>query len=184
VREELFMAGTGGQGALLAGQVLTQAVLEKGLNVSWYPIYSPEVRGGTTSCAMVITDGHVGSPISGRPTTVILMDARSVQQHIERTAAGGVALVNASLAHEMPPVSDVRIVEVTGTDIAIGLGNERTTNMVMLGAYIGLRPVVTIEELARALEAVLPERHRRFLDLNIRGLQAGLETCQEATDDT
>ncbi len=181
MREELFMAGTGGQGVLLAGQVLAQAVMEKDLNVSWFPIYSPEVRGGTTTCTLVITDGLLGSPITGHPTTMLLMDGRAVDQHLARIAPQGLAVVNMTLAPRLPSLPDVKIVTIPATDIAITLGSERTANMVMLGAYVALHPVVEIDELAAALDVLLPERHRKYLQLNVRALQAGADAAQQAT---
>jgi 2-oxoglutarate ferredoxin oxidoreductase subunit gamma len=179
MRKEVFMAGTGGQGVLLIGQLLTQAALEDGLEVSWFPIYSPEVRGGTSNCTVVVADGAVGSPVSGSPASMLLMDQLSVDTHVERVKPGGLVVVNSTLVESVGR-DDVELVAVPATQSAAELGNERVTNMIMLGAYVGCTEVVSWAALEAALKVVLPERHHKFLPLNIQSLQLGAKMAAEA----
>jgi 2-oxoglutarate ferredoxin oxidoreductase subunit gamma len=173
MRNEVFMAGTGGQGVLLIGQLLTHAASEDGLQVSYFPIYSPEVRGGTTTCTVVSSDGAVGSPISGRPACMVLMDQPSVDTNLARLREGGLVVINANLVRSLPR-DDIRVLRVPATDKALEIGNERIANMVMLGAYVAATGAVSVEALERALKTVLPERHHRFLPLNMEALRAGM----------
>ena len=174
MRSEVFMAGTGGQGVLLIGQLLTQAASEMGLQVSYFPIYSPEVRGGSTTCTVVVSDGVVGSPISGRPASMLLMDQFSVNANVARLRDGGLAVVNATLVREIPR-ENLRLLWIPATDQAVAIGNDRIANMVMLGAYVGATGVVSMAAVEHALKTVLPERHHKYLPLNTQALRAGAE---------
>jgi 2-oxoglutarate ferredoxin oxidoreductase subunit gamma len=177
MRSEVFMAGTGGQGVLLIGQLLMQAANEQGLQVSYFPIYSPEVRGGSTTCTVVASDGVVGSPISGRPASMLLMDQLSVDGNLARVKDGGLVVLNATLVRQVPR-EDVRALWIPATDKAVEIGNDRIANMVMLGAYVGASGVVPVEALERALSTVLPERHHRYLPLNVEAIRLGAELAR------
>ena len=172
MREAIFMSGRGGQGVLLAGQILSQAAMQAGLDVSWYPVYDPEVRGGRTTCMVVIADGPVGSPVAGRYSAAALMDEIAVERHLPKVAAEGVAIFNSSLA-QAPPDDPHRLVALPATQMAEALGDERTTNMVMLGALAAATSVLTVEQLGAALPQVLGERHHHLIPLNLQAMAAG-----------
>ena len=172
------MAGTGGQGVLTIGQLLTYAADEDGLQVSYFPVYSPEVRGGSTTCTIVISDGAVGSPISGRPAAMLLMDQLSIDANLARLRDGGTLLYNTSLVRSVGR-DDVKTIAIPATDMAVEIGSERITNMVMLGAYVGATEAVTMEALESALRQILPERHHKLLPMNMQALQAGAEFAKQ-----
>jgi 2-oxoglutarate ferredoxin oxidoreductase subunit gamma len=172
MRREVFMAGTGGQGVLLIGQILTQAALEAGLEVSWFPVYTPEVRGGSTTCTIIIADGRVGSPISGLPRVVVVMDQVAANAHAAKTRPGGIVLTNSSLVSQVDR-DDVRVVAIPATARAAELGSDQVANMIMLGAYVELTGAVTLAALEQALRVVLPERRHNLLPLNMQALQLG-----------
>ncbi len=179
MRQEVFMAGMGGQGVLLAGQLLAQAALEAGLELSWFPLYSPEVRGGRATCTLVIADGEVGSPVVGQPGSVILMDGIAVENHLNRVRPGGLAVVNSSLAGDEVNRNDIDLVAVAATDIAAELGSEQATNMVLLGAYVQATGVVEPQAIEQALHRVLPERHHDYIPTNVAALQRGAQLAAE-----
>ena len=172
------MAGTGGQGVLTIGQLLTYAADEDGLQVSYFPVYSPEVRGGATTCTIVISDGAVGSPISGRPASMLLMDQFSIDANLSRLRDGGTLLYNSSLVRSIGR-DDVTEIAIPATDKAVEIGNERITNMVMLGAYVGATQAVTMAALEDALRQILPERHHKLLPMNMQALKAGAELAKQ-----
>jgi 2-oxoglutarate ferredoxin oxidoreductase subunit gamma len=177
MRKEVFMAGTGGQGVLLIGQILAQAALEDGLEVTWFPIYSPEVRGGSTTCTVIISEARVGSPLSARPTVVMVMDQVAADAHVGKTRPGGMVLFNSSLVTHMDR-PDVRLIGIPATATAAEVGDERVANVVMLGAYVGVSQAVQLEALEKAMRVVLPERHHRMLPLNMKALEAGAELAR------
>lgn len=178
MRKEVFMAGTGGQGVLLIGTLLTEAAAEDGLQVSYFPIYSPEVRGGSTTCTIVISDGAVGSPVSGRPAAMLLMDQISVDTNLARLKDGGLAIINTTLVTEVGR-DDISVVKVPATETALEIGSDRIANMVMLGAYVGATQAVSMTALEAALRKVLPERHHKLLPMNMQALQAGAALAAE-----
>lgn len=180
MRKEVFMAGTGGQGVLLIGQVLAQAVLEAGLEVSWFPVYTPEVRGGSTTCTVIIADDRVGSPIAGAPGVVMVMDQIAADANVNKTRPGGSVLINCSLVSHVGR-DDVEVVAIPASAIAASLGADQVANMVMLGAYVELTSAVTLEALEQALKVVLPERRHHLLPLNMQALQAGAEAVRAAS---
>lgn len=175
MREEVFMGGIGGQGVLLGGQMLARAGMDLGLNVSWFPIYSPEVRGGYTTCTIVIADGSVGSPLSERPPTMIMMDPLSMRNFAGRCADGGLMVLNSSLVEPELVPTGVQALWVPANDIAREIGNERAVNMVMIGAWAARTQVFTIEQIAGSLRKMLPERHRKYMPTNEAALQRGAE---------
>ena len=175
MREEVYMAGMGGQGVLLASQILAQAAVSAGLEVSWFPLYSPEVRGGRATCTVVVADGEVGSPVVGHPAVMILMDRIAVENHLGKIRPEGLAIVNSSLAGEEFDRDDVRITAIPANDIATEVGSERTVNMVLLGAYVASAELVTLADIEQALREVIPERHHSFIPINVAALQRGAQ---------
>jgi len=173
------MAGMGGQGVLLAGQLLAQAALEAGLELSWFPLYSPEVRGGRATCTLVIADGEVGSPVVGQPGSMILMDVIAVDNHLGRVRPGGLAVVNSSLAGGEVKRNDINLIAIAATDVAVQLGSERAINMVLLGAYVQATGVVEAQAVEEALHRVLPERYHDYIPTNVAALQRGAQLAAE-----
>jgi 2-oxoglutarate ferredoxin oxidoreductase subunit gamma len=181
MREEVFISGLGGQGIVLAGQLLAQAGMDAGLEVSWYPSYSPEVRGGEATCTVILADGLVGSPVSGRPRTALLLDPRSVANYAGTCAPGGTLIINTGLGEEPVERDDVRVVRLDGNALAAQLGDDRILNMVMVGAYLQAARPEMLGETAEALSHVLPERHHRFIPMNLDAIRAGAEAVREQT---
>ncbi len=180
MRDEITMSGLGGQGVLLAGQLLAEAACDEGLSVSWYPSYSPEVRGGWTNCTVVISDGKVGSPVSGRPQAMALMEPGAIRAHAGSVAPGGLLVLNTSLGEVEIDRTDVQLVAVGATEAAIEAGSEKIANMVMLGAYLGARHPEMIEPVIEALKKVLPERHHKLLPMNEKAIRCGVQAAREA----
>jgi 2-oxoglutarate ferredoxin oxidoreductase subunit gamma len=174
MREAIFMSGRGGHGILLAGTIVAEAAMQAGLDASWYPIYDPEVRGGRTTCMVVISDTAVGSPIAGRYSVAVLMDEPAVEQFLPQVNAGGVALVNSSLA-QVPADAPVRVVAVPVSQMAEDLGDERVANM-----FAAATGALSVEQLTAALPTVLAERHHKLIPLNRQAMEAGYEAAQAA----
>ena len=173
MRDEVFMAGLGGQGILLAGQLLAQAAINADLEISWYPSYSPEVRGGEATCTLVVADGRVGSPISGRPQAMVLMEPRATKAHVGRCAPEGLAIINTSMGAVDIERNDLRIVRLPANELAVEAGSERAVNMVMLGAYLALTRPELLETVIESLADVLPERHHGFIPMNEEAIRSG-----------
>ncbi len=172
MREAIFMSGRGGQGVLLAGQLVAQAAMEAGLNTSWYPVYDPEVRGGRTTCVVVVADGEVGSPVAGKYSLAVLMDEFAVQHQLRELAEDGMAIVNTSLAM-VPEEAKDRCVGLPATEMAEKIMDERATNMALMGALAAVRPLLRVKQLAAALKQFLPPRRHDLIPMNVKAMEAG-----------
>jgi 2-oxoglutarate ferredoxin oxidoreductase subunit gamma len=182
MRYDLFMAGFGGQGVLLAGNLLSYAAINEGKNVSFFPAYGVEKRGGAAMCTVVIADGEVGSPVIGRPSVCIYLNQTSLDRYGVKVKEGGVAIINSSLVDSTAyDRSDLEIIRIPMNRIAMDLGDARMVNMVAAGAYAARTGAVSLSSLEEALKSVLPERNHRFIPANMQAIQAGAEQAQNPT---
>lgn len=171
-----IMAGFGGQGILMIGNLLAVGALKQDLNVTFFPSYGVEMRGGTANCTVTISDREVGSPVTSRPHGVIAMNEPSVVRFGPNIQEGGTLLVNTSISSPDAHVRDeIKIVRVPCNDVARELGNLKLASMVALGAYCASTGIIKPEFLAKALEEVLPERAHKLIPLNVEALHAGAE---------
>lgn len=132
---EVICSGFGGQGVLVAGMILADAGMEDNKQVSWYPSYGFEMRGGAANCDVKISDGEIPSPYCLEPDVVYTLNEQAIDTYEGRLKPGGVLLVNSSLVPEGRTYrDDIKVVKVPATDIADELQNPRGTNIVMLGA--------------------------------------------------
>ena len=170
---QFLVAGFGGQGVLLIGQLLAKAAMHDGMNVSWMPSYGPEMRGGEANCAVVISDEPIGSPLVTEPPIAVLMNKPSLKKFEPAMEKGGLLLYNSSLIDEPPVRTDVTVVPVPCNDIAEQLGNSRTANMVMLGAIIERTGVISIESAMEALKITFGPKKAHLLPINRQAMEAG-----------
>jgi 2-oxoglutarate ferredoxin oxidoreductase subunit gamma len=176
MRYDVVIAGFGGQGVLLAGNLLSYAALDEDKNVSYYPSYGVEKRGGSATCTIVIADGAVGSPVVGHPSVLVVLNQASLERFGAQVRSGGICIVNSSLVDSSTlNRSDLQLVSVPMNEIAMELGDPRMVNMVALGAYVALTGAVKIPSLAAALKEALPERNHRFIPANVRAIELGAE---------
>jgi 2-oxoglutarate ferredoxin oxidoreductase subunit gamma len=175
MQTEIIIAGFGGQGVLFAGQVMAYAAMDSGKEVTWIPSYGPEMRGGTANCTVIISDEEIGSPTVMRPTAAMVLNLPSLEKYEPRVRSGGVLIANSSLINREIERKDIRSVMIPANEIAEELGDRRMLNMVMLGALLELMPVLSLDQIQQALEAHLPERHRKLLSHNRRALLRGAE---------
>ena len=171
---QFLIAGFGGQGVLLIGQLLAKAAMHEGQNVSWMPSYGPEMRGGEANCAVVISDEPIGSPLVTEPPVAVLMNLPSLQKFEPTMEPGGILLYNTSLVAAVPKRSDIKIIPVPCNDIAEELGNSRVANMVMMGAIIQATGVISIDSAMEALSESFGEKRANLLPLNREAMEKGM----------
>jgi 2-oxoglutarate ferredoxin oxidoreductase subunit gamma len=179
--EQIIISGFGGQGALFAGQLLTYAGLEEGRNVAWLPSYGPEMRGGTARCTVTVSDEPIGSPITDTPSAVIALNPPSLEMFEPKIQAGGLLIVNSSIAKEEVKRNDIRSLRIPATDLARDeFQNERMANMILLGALVRMTGLVTLDSVMTALQKNLPKRRHHLLEPNRVALQKGWEIAEKA----
>jgi 2-oxoglutarate ferredoxin oxidoreductase subunit gamma len=175
MQTEIVIAGFGGQGVLFAGQIMAYAAMDAGKEVTWIPSYGPEMRGGTANCTVIVADEEIGSPLVMNPQAAIVLNLPSLDKYEPMVKPGGVLIANASLVNRGAQRTDIESVFIPVNEIAEELGNRRLLNMVALGALLAKLPVLSIEQIEKALDDHLPERHKKFLEVNKQALRKGAE---------
>lgn len=176
------MGGFGGQGILLIGNLLAYAAIIEGKNASFFPAYGVEKRGGSATCAVVISDHEVESPIIGNPGAVLILDQAAMEKYFSRVRPGGFCLVNSSLVSGGSfRRNDLDILYIPANEMAIEAGDARLVNMITIGAYAEKVGAVSLDSLKEALKDVLPERNHRFIPMNIQAIDQGAAFVQDAS---
>jgi 2-oxoglutarate ferredoxin oxidoreductase subunit gamma len=174
--EKVIIAGFGGQGILLAGKLLAQTAMKRGLEVTFMPAYGAEVRGGTSNCAVIAADEPIASPIVSKPDSLIVMNKASLNKFAPRLKKGGLLVMNSSLIDSKPQLDKtIEIIAVPADDLAVELGSRKAANMVAIGAYLQKRGHLAPEAAAKALPNVLARRYHQTLPLNTEALRRGAE---------
>ena len=145
MHQEVIMAGAGGDGIMLMGQLLAHAAVLEGKNIVWFPSYGPESRGGPADCTVMISDGEIGSPITTAPDVVIALNQMQLDKYAATARREGLILVNSSLAIPPQTRDDCRIISIPASDIAVEAGTTKVANMVMLGCYAAAANPVALE---------------------------------------
>ena len=167
-------AGFGGQGVLFIGKVMAQAGMLGKQQVTWFPAYGPEMRGGTANCSVVISTKRIGSPTVGKPDIAIVMNEASYHKFVDSVVPGGTLYVNSSMVPELPGREDIRFVRVPVNEIAHEIGEAQVANIVMLGVMQAITPKVSDDVLEKALME-LAGKKPELAELNTRALNAGKE---------
>lgn len=180
-REEVIIAGFGGQGILLAGKLLAQTAMSAGKEVTFMPSYGAEMRGGTANCTVIIADKPIASPQASRPNSLIAMNKASMNKFASRVKTGGLLIMNSSLIDTQPNSEQtVNILAIPADDIALELGNKKAANMVALGAYLQKKGLFNCDTAAKNLPDVLAKRYHKTLPVNTEALQKGAEFAQNS----
>ena len=173
MERQMIIAGFGGQGVLLIGQLLAYAGMLDDKEVSWMPSYGPEMRGGSANCAVVISDRPIGSPKVEDADVVIAMNRPSMELFEKNVVPGGVLLYNSSLIDVKPERTDIKVLPVPCNEIAEQAGNLRAANMVMLGAYAGMTGDFTVETLMAGLRHKMGPSKEKFMPSNQKAIELG-----------
>lgn len=175
----VLIAGFGGQGILFTGQLLANACMHAGLNVTWSPSYGAEMRGGTVNCTVCMSDDEVACSYVETPENVIALNGPSFEKFESKIKPGGVMIVNSSLVTAKPSRSDITYKFIPVTDTAHNAGNEKIANIVSLGAFLAVFPVVKKEEIIETMKKLLTGKKAEMLDMNIRALNEGYDLVSE-----
>jgi 2-oxoglutarate ferredoxin oxidoreductase subunit gamma len=175
----ITLAGFGGQGIMMMGQMLAYAGNDENLNSLWFPSYGPETRGGTANCAVIISPVTINSPVYSKADSLIIMNKPSMQKFSEKIVEGGNLLYNSSLIDGVKPIKNVNMYGIPVNDIAADLGNPKVANMVMLGAFLQLTKLFSEETILKILKKFLGETKISLLEINIKALEAGRKYIME-----
>ena len=173
MEKNFIIAGFGGQGVLLAGTILANSFMLAGKNVTWYPCYGAEMRGGTVNCEIVVSDDDVSSVHKQDTDYALVLNQQSFDKFVQRVKSGGTIISNSSLVAENKPRADINYVFAPMGELANSLGTSKVTNMVALGVLSSVVEVVDKEFLALGFEKVMGEKKKDLLPLNKKALESG-----------
>ncbi len=171
--ERMVIAGFGGQGVMLMGQLLAYAATKKGLNTLWFPSYGPETRGGTANCQVIISDEEIYSPVFSECETVIAMNEPSLDKFEDKVVPGGTLFVNSDLVSREVERTDIKVIKVPVNKIAIELGVSRVANMVMLGSYLKEANLFADKDIIDVLKKMFGEGKAHLIEVNEKAIAKG-----------
>ena len=181
--EKVIMAGFGGQGLLFMGKLVAQISMDSGRHVSYFPSYGAEVRGGTANCHVVISDDEIHCPVVEHASSLIIMNTPSYSHFAPRLESDGLMLLNTSIVqgHNRADCKG-QIVEIAATDEANAIGNLRVGNMIMMGAYIEARKLMSMDDVLAGLKRSLSTKKPEMLQINIAAVNRGRELMRQKID--
>ena len=169
---EVTFAGFGGQGIMVAGQLLAYTGIHEGKNVVWIPSYGPEMRGGTAYCTVVVSETRIGSPIINNPQAACVFNRPSFDKFAPKVRPGGLLLVNSSLIQTTTDRDDITEILIPANQMAMEAGSVKVANVAMLGAFVTATGVVGFDNLKTVLEQKLG-RKKELLGMNMTVLDRG-----------
>lgn len=174
MERNLMVAGFGGQGVMTLGKFLAEAACDAtDKNVTFFPSYGAEQRGGTANCYVVISDDDIGAPLGDSMDDLIVMNDPSLQKFLYKLLPGGTLFINSSIVKSEIPRTDIKVVSAPVTEMALDMGNAKVLNIIMLGIYIGCTQVVPAEVVWDTIVRKLGSKPA-LLPLNRQAFEAGL----------
>ena len=163
----LFLAGSGGQGTLTIGQMISKAAMDEGKETTWLPSYGPEMRGGTANCTVIVSDKPVACPVIDKTDVLLAMNLPSLLKFEHMIEPGGLLIINSDLVPEKPKRDDIRVLKIPANEAASQAGNDRAANMVILGAIIGQTHVVDPETVREEIRHMFAGRKEKYIPSNL-----------------
>ena len=166
MKEELIIAGFGGQGVLSMGKILAYAALMDNLEVTWMPSYGPEQRGGTANVTVIISDSEISSPMLDNYDTAVILNQQSLDKFESKVKPGGTLIYDSYGIHKAPTRTDINIYRIDAMEATFEMENAKAYNMVVLGALLKIKNIVPVESVIKGLKKTLPERHHHLIPMN------------------
>ncbi len=179
--EEIIIAGFGGQGVLSMGKILAYSGIMQDQEVLWMPSYGPEMRGGTANVTVIISDERISSPVLHNFDTVIVLNQQSMDKFESTVKPGGVLIYDPNGITHHPTRKDINIYSIEGTRLAAEGHNPKIFNMIVLGAFLKVKPIINLDNIEKGLQKSLPTRHHKLIPMNIEAIETGMnhiETIQ------
>jgi len=169
------LAGFGGQGILSAGKIVATAGLLEGREVSWFPSYGPEMRGGTANCSVVISDEPIGSPVINDADVLIALNGPSLEKFIRQVKPGGLVIVDSTLVPDIPARKDIHFYPIPASGLASDLGNMTFAAVILLGCLSRQSGCFSRGSFEQALMQALPKRHHHLIPAEMSAFDQGAD---------
>lgn len=176
--EEIIIAGFGGQGVLSMGKILAYSGVMQDQEVSWMPSYGPEMRGGTANVTVILSDERISSPILNQFDTAIILNQQSMDKFENSVKPGGTLIYDGNGITRHPERKDINIYRVDAADEASKLGLTKVFNMIVLGGYLKVKPIVELQNVVLGLKKSLPARYHHLIPENEKAITRGMEIIE------
>ena len=173
--QEIIIAGFGGQGVLSMGKILAYSGIMQDEEVSWMPSYGPEMRGGTANVTVILSDERISSPYLKVYDSAIILNQQSMDKFEKAVKPGGLLIYDPNGITQHPTRTDIEIFQIDGNSLATEMGNKKVFNMIVLGAFLKIKPIVKMENVLQGLKKSLPERYHHLIPLNEEAIQKGMQ---------
>lgn len=171
--EEIIIAGFGGQGVLSMGKILAYSGVMHDNEVSWMPSYGPEMRGGTANVTVILSDERISSPILNAFDTAIILNQQSLDKFEHSVKPGGLLIFDPNGITTFPQRKDINIYSINAAETAGKMGLAKVFNMIVLGGYLKIKPILSMEYIHKGLEKSLPARHHKLIPENEKAIEVG-----------
>lgn len=170
---QVLIAGFGGQGVLMCGQILALAAMIEGKHVTWMPSYGPEQRGGTASCVVTLSDRPIGSPLAEKVSAALIFNRPSLAKYEPQLADGSLLILDSSIVQAHTGCERHVVYHVPADTMARKAGLKKAGNIVILGAYLAATGVVSFEAVRKAISTYLGPAKAHLVPVNLKALEAG-----------
>ena len=175
MKEEIIIAGFGGQGVLSMGKILAYSGIMQDMEVTWMPSYGPEMRGGTANVTVILSDRKISSPILSKCDTAIILNQQSLDKFENTVKPGGLLIYDPNGITRHPSRTDIHVCTIEAAEESARMGNTKAFNMIVFGAYLKKKPVVTMENVIKGIKKSIPERHHHLIPMNEQAINIGME---------
>ncbi|MDR1516617.1 MAG: 2-oxoacid:acceptor oxidoreductase family protein [Dysgonamonadaceae bacterium] len=177
--QEIVISGFGGQGVLSMGKILAYSGIMEDKEVSWFPAYGPEQRGGTANVTVILSDKPISSPIVDLYDIAIVLNQPSLDKFESKVKPGGALIYDDYGIRRKPTRKDIGVFRIKAMDETMKMNNTKVFNMLVLGGLLKIAPMIKIENVMKGLKKSLPERHRKLLSMNEEAIVRGMEIISE-----
>lgn len=173
--EEIIIAGFGGQGVLSMGKIMAYSGVMEDMEVSWMPSYGPEMRGGTANVIVILSSQRISSPIIKSFDTAIILNQQSLDKFESAIKPGGVLIYDGNGITRHPEREDITVYRIDATEEATRMKSQKTFNMIVMGGFLKVKPLIKLESVIKGLKKSLPERYHHLIPENEKALERGME---------
>jgi 2-oxoglutarate ferredoxin oxidoreductase subunit gamma len=177
--EEIIIAGFGGQGVLSMGKIMAYSGMMQGMEVSWMPSYGPEMRGGTANVSVILSNERISSPILHNCDTAIILNQQSMDKFENSVKPGGILIYDGNGITRHPERKDIEIYRIEAAEEAVRMKMQKVFNMIVLGGFLKVKPILETGNVLKGLKKSLPERYHHLIPLNEEAIRRGMEIIEK-----
>lgn len=176
--QEIVISGFGGQGVLSMGKILAYSGIMEDKEVSWFPAYGPEQRGGTANVTVIVSDKLISSPVVNKYDIAIVLNQPSLDKFEEKIKPGGILIYDDYGIHKKATRKDINVYRIKAMEESMKMDNTKVFNMIILGGLLKISPMLQLKNVMEGLKKSLPERHHKLLPMNEQAIVKGTEIIE------